>query len=107
MFGQEALDRIRGEHLAFINENADVIGAALRPRPPPPPFTPASARRLTMPVLLIEGANTKPIFRITCEKLASYLPDVQQVVLPDTSHALCLESPGPFSEAALQFLKGH
>ena len=44
-----------------------------------------------MPVLLIEGANTKPIFRITCEKLASYLPDVQQVVLPDTSHALCLE----------------
>ena len=107
MFGHEALDRIRGEHFAFINENADVIGAAFRPRPPPPPFTPANARRLTMPVLLIEGASTIPIFRITCEKLASYLPDVQPVVLPDTSHALCLESPGPFSEAALQFLKGH
>ena len=107
VFGRETLDRIRGEHLAFINENADVIGAALRPRPPPPPFTSASARRLTMPVLLIEGANTKPIFRITCEKLASYLPDVQQVILPDTSHALCLESPGPFSEAALQFLNSH
>ena len=60
-----------------------------------------------MPVLLIEGANTKPIFGITCEKLASNLPDVQQVVLPDTSHALCLESPGPFSEAALQFLNSH
>jgi pimeloyl-ACP methyl ester carboxylesterase len=42
-----------------------------------------------------------------CEKLASYLPDVQQVILPDTSHALCLESPGPFSEAALQFLHSH
>jgi pimeloyl-ACP methyl ester carboxylesterase len=60
-----------------------------------------------MPVLLIEGANTKPIFRITCEKLASYLPDVQQVILPHTSHALCLESPGQFSEVALQFLNSH
>jgi non-heme chloroperoxidase len=107
VFGHEALDRIRAEHLAFINENADVIGAAFRPRPPPPPFTPASARRLTMPVLLIEGAGTRPIFRITCEKLASYLPDVQRVVIPDTSHALSLESPGPFSEATLQFLKAH
>ena len=48
-----------------------------------------------MPALLIEAADTKPIFRITCEKLASYLPDVQRVILPDTSHALCLELPGP------------
>jgi len=60
-----------------------------------------------MPVLLIEGANTKPTFRITCEKLARYLPDVQQVILRDTSHALCLESAGPFSEATLQFLNSH
>jgi len=60
-----------------------------------------------MPVLLIEGASTKPIFRITCEKLARCLPDVQKIILPHTSHALCLESPEPFREAVLQFLKGH
>ena len=60
-----------------------------------------------MPVLLIEGAGTKPIFRITCEKLASYLPDVQRSSFADTSHALCLELPGPFNEATLQFLNSH
>lgn len=52
-------------------------------------------------------ASTKPIFRIACEKLARYLPDVQWVILPDTSHALCLESPGPFSDAVVQFLNRH
>lgn len=106
MFGNQALNRIGNEHLNIINENADIIGAALRPRSPPP-FTPVRARRLTMPVLLIEGANTKPIFRITCEKLAGYLSDAQRIILPDTSHALCLESPGPFSTAVLHFLNRH
>ena len=107
VFGRQTLDRIRNEHLDIIAENADVIGAAFRLRSPPPPFTSESARCLTMPVLLIEGATTKPIFRITCEKLATCLPDVQRVILPDTSHALCLESPGPFSDAVLQFLNRH
>ena len=93
-------------YLGIIMDNADVIGAALRPRPPPP-FTPLSTRRLTMPVLLIERTNTKPIFRITCEKLAGCLPDVQRAILPGTSHALCLEQPDSSNEAMLQFLNRH
>jgi non-heme chloroperoxidase len=107
VFGKETLDRIRDEHLDIINDNADLIGAGSLPRPPPPPFTSESAQRLTMPVLLIEGASTKPIFHITCEKLASCLPDVQRIILPNTTHALCLESPDAFGEAVLKFLNRH
>ena len=44
------------------------------------------------------------MFRIAGERLESCLPDVQRIVLPDTSHALSLESPDPFNEATLRFL---
>jgi pimeloyl-ACP methyl ester carboxylesterase len=106
-FSRESLDRIRDEHFDILLENAAVLGAAFRVRPPPPPFTAEQARRLTMPVLLIEGATSRPLFRITCEKLASCLPNVERATLPNTSHAMYLESPGPFCEAVQHFLARH
>ena len=106
IFGSKAVGRIGEEHLNILHENADVIGAAFRPRPLPPPFTLEHARSLSMPVLVIEGATSKPMFRIACERLENCLPNVQRVILPDTSHALCLESPDAFNDAALLFLNG-
>ena len=104
IIGSKAVERIRDEHLGILYENADILGAAFRPRPLPPPFTLEQARTLTMPVLVVEGETTKPMYRIACERLESCLPDVQRIVLPDTSHALCLESPDAFNEATVRFL---
>jgi len=105
-FDCTAFDRIRAEHFAFLLDSAPIIGAASRMKPPPP-FTLEMAHRLTMPVLIVEGARTKRLFSITCAKLMECLPNVERVVLPDTSHALHLESPQPFSEAVLGFLQRH
>jgi non-heme chloroperoxidase len=106
VFGLETLKRIGAEHFELL-ENAQIIGAALRVRPPPPPFTPEMARSLTTPVLLIEGGATKAVFRITCETLAGLLPNVERMIIPGASHALYLEAPGPFSEVLLRFLASH
>jgi non-heme chloroperoxidase len=65
------------------------------------------AHRLTMPVLIVEGGTARPFFSITCAKVASCLPNADRIVLPDTSHALYLESPGPFNEALLHFFQRH
>jgi len=105
-FDPIALDRIREEHFAILLDSAAIIGAVDRMKPPPP-FTMDMARHLTMPVLIVEGATTKPQFSITCAKLAGCLPKAERAVLPDTSHALYLESPAPFSEALLRFLERH
>lgn len=105
-FDRTALDRIRAEHFAFLLDSAPIVGAASRMKPPPP-FTMDMAHRLTMPVLIVEGARTKALFSITCAKLAACLPNVERVVLPDTSRALHLESPDPFNEALLRFYQRH
>jgi non-heme chloroperoxidase len=107
VFGIETLNRIRDEHFDMLLENGAIIGAALRVRPPPAPFTPEKVQRLTMPVLLIEGEVTKLIFRVTCEKLANLLPNVERTIIPGASHALYMEAPRPFSEAVLRFLAAH
>jgi non-heme chloroperoxidase len=84
-------------------ENGPVIAAGYRPRPPAPPVTREQIQALHMPTLLIDGSKTKPIFRITCEVLASCLPAVERVTLEGASHALAMEVPGPFNEAVLRW----
>ncbi len=105
-FDRKAFDRIKAEHFAFLLDSAPIIGAASRMKPPPP-FSLEMAHRLTMPVLIIEGARTKQLFSITCARLMQCLPNVERALLPDTSHALHLESPQPFNEAVLRFFGRH
>jgi pimeloyl-ACP methyl ester carboxylesterase len=106
VFGAEALERVRAEHYAVMEQNGPVIAAGYRPRPAPPPITAEQIASLRMPTLLIDGSASRPHFRVTCDKLATCFPNVERVTLQGASHALAMELPGAFNEAVLRFLDG-
>jgi proline iminopeptidase len=63
----------------------------------------AACRRLTIPVLLIDGADDiRP--RRAVDSLEQALPSAMRVMLPGAGHLPWLEAPDPFASALLDFL---
>jgi non-heme chloroperoxidase len=103
VFGRESLERVRSEHYAIMAESGPVIAAAFRGIAPVP-LTLDRVQTLTQPTLLIEGANTKPIYHMVCDLLAHRLARVERAMLAGASHALPMEVPDAFNDAVLRFL---
>ena len=61
-------------------------------------------RELTVPTLLINGANDNPRALMTADSLARHLPNVRKVVIPRAGHAANLSQPEQFNRAVLAFL---
>jgi 3-oxoadipate enol-lactonase len=62
-------------------------------------------RELTVPTLLINGANDNPRAMVTADTLSRYLPNVRKVVIPRGGHAPNLSHPEQFNSAVLAFLQ--
>lgn len=60
-------------------------------------------RALTMPLLLVNGANSPAPYPAIVNKLAQRLPARRTLVLPKTSHAMNAEDPAGFNQAILSF----
>jgi len=64
----------------------------------------AACRTLTVPTLIIDGAqDLRPRWGV--DSLAQALPNVSRVVLPDAGHVPWLDAPGEFRAALLDFLR--
>lgn len=68
------------------------------------PFTESDIRKLTIPVLLVSGANTPRWLSHLTDRLAAVLPNDERVVLSNTSHGLEFTNPGAFNKAVLGFI---
>src|SRR4029434_1397115 len=55
------------------------------------------------PVLVINGAHDVSLQRGT--DTASLITGARHVVIPDTGHACCIEDPGAFDRAVVDFLR--
>jgi pimeloyl-ACP methyl ester carboxylesterase len=62
-------------------------------------------RELTVPTLLINGANDNPRALVTADSLARYLPNARMVVIPRGGHAANITTPEQFNAAVLEFFK--
>jgi pimeloyl-ACP methyl ester carboxylesterase len=73
-------------------------------------FGEAEAWRIVQPALVVLGEDSvalHPRFAETHERLLEWLPRPEGFVLPDATHFLQMESPGPLAEALADFLGRH
>ncbi len=60
-------------------------------------------RSCTVPMLLLGGARSAPIFGRTLEALAQALPDAESLTIPNAGHMLHAEAPRRFAELLIGF----
>jgi pimeloyl-ACP methyl ester carboxylesterase len=74
------------------------------------PIGEADAARITQPVLAVLGERSgevTPVFGQRHELLLAWLPDVEPLLLPGTTHLLHLQNPGGLAEGLAGFLARH
>jgi pimeloyl-ACP methyl ester carboxylesterase len=72
-----------------------------------PRFTPADARAIRVPTLVMNGAISPEHFHRLADRLAELIPNVERVEIPDASHMMHWQSPDATARAILDFLDRH
>lgn len=70
----------------------------------PPAITPEQLSQLRMPVALLCGEQTRPLFRVVFDAASAALHGVQARVLPGVGHMLPLEDPDSFVQQVRNFI---
>lgn len=66
---------------------------------------PAIARKLRMPILLMSGERTQPIFSTIFESARRLFPSATALRVPDAGHSVYREQPAVFNKLCLQFIE--
>jgi pimeloyl-ACP methyl ester carboxylesterase len=82
-------------------DNAATLLAGLQC--PATPITGTDLGTVTLPVLVIAGADSHPALRAIAQVLAHSLPDVRLIELPDCGHVTYAEQPATFARAVRAF----
>ena len=70
------------------------------------PYTRAEAEAISVPTLLVMGANTPGVLPVTARAMAATIPGAQLFVVPNAKHGMFAAQPPIFCEAVLKFLAG-
>ena len=70
------------------------------------PYTRAEAEAISLPTLLVMGANTPGVLPVTARTMAATIPGAQLFVVPDAKHGMFAAQPPIFCKAVLGFLAG-
>jgi pimeloyl-ACP methyl ester carboxylesterase len=68
------------------------------------PLDPASASKLTMPILLISGEDTVPVFSSIFESARRLIPSASARKVANAGHSVYREQPSVFNKLCLEFL---
>lgn len=79
-------------------ERAQMLGAGY------PPLLADEVRRVTVPALLLGGAQSPPVFRHLSAALHELLPNSEVETIPGASHLVHEDAPEAFNRAVLAFL---
>ncbi len=71
------------------------------------PFTCADATKIKVPVLLVTGDKSPPIYGYVQESLRPCLERVTSVVIPNAGHGMFRTNPQVFNERVVEFLAEH
>ena len=105
--GPNAFDSLPAERRKIVMENARFFKAVTTSSDPFPNLSRDKVGRLSMPVLLVRGANTKELDILVIEELASVIPNAEKVIIPHAGHGSPRQNPAGFNAAALEFLNRH
>jgi pimeloyl-ACP methyl ester carboxylesterase len=70
-------------------------------------FTHEEAAHITQPVLNMRGANTEPYFQEIYDMVRIWLPQAENFVLPDATHAMLQTNPRGAAERLASFFARH
>ncbi len=102
--GRDVFDELPLEDLLVINQNAHTLGPMLRTYFDPTRLDCGSARKLTMPALLITGELSPGIYGAITRELNDCVPTADSFTLPGASHGLQIENPQTFGSRLMDFL---
>ena len=85
----------------LANIKAELLGSGFAP------LDAAQVGRVQIPVLLVTGQNSIPLFRHLIDRLEELLPQTQRVEIPAALHAMHEDNALAYNSAVLSFLKNH
>jgi pimeloyl-ACP methyl ester carboxylesterase len=95
------------EHLKqMIQENTRTLPLMFA-APPAPPITYEELQHLSIPVLIINGAETMRFYSYIGEQMEKCLPNVQRQVIANASHGIETQNPTAYWKFLRDFLKEH
>jgi pimeloyl-ACP methyl ester carboxylesterase len=105
--GPGAFDSLPAERRRVVMENSGFFKAITASSDPFPDLSREKVASLSMPVLLIRGANTEELDILTSDELARVIPKAERVIIPNAGHGSPRQNPASFNEAVLAFLGRH
>jgi pimeloyl-ACP methyl ester carboxylesterase len=104
MRGARRFDLLNDSEVSRILRNALAMEKLVGSTNPFPELPWSAVRELTMPMLLVSGAQTVPLHRLCHEAAAQVLEHAREVIIPGAGHAPANENPLAFNEALAAFL---
>ena len=101
--GAGSFDQESDAYRSMALDNARTVPLFLA-RKQLPTITCERLARLTPPVLIINGANTRLLFSLSGEAISRCIPGSQRVVIANATHGVSGQQPAAFNEAVLGFL---
>ena len=103
VLGRDAFANLPPARRQQLRDNARVIRAQLLGAGFPP-LADDEVRNVALPVMLVVGANSPPLFHQLSRRLLELLPRSELVTIPDASHVVQEDNPAAFNAALLAFL---
>lgn len=92
---------------AMFRENAKSVMAQMTSTAPPLNFTCEGARKISAPLLLLEGESTHHDMVAPSRALRACLSAAEAAAIPRATHNMQLDNPHAFNRAVLDFLAKH
>ena len=89
----------------ILKDNEDAIRRQIIAKKPDGLFAAADAKRITAPVLFIEGQRSPELRHEVGEAFVAARPETQRLVVGGSSHGVPWHSIGAFNKAVLKFLE--
>ncbi|GAC1424735.1 MAG: hypothetical protein NVSMB6_25610 [Burkholderiaceae bacterium] len=99
------LDREPQALRQIVLDNARTVPLSLNA--PPQPITCDMVRAIKVPVLITVGANTRPLWALAAQTMATCAQHGELVTIADSNHDAVVRQPTAFSRALLDFLAQH
>jgi non-heme chloroperoxidase len=104
VMGRPAFARLSPAARAALLDNAPALRAETASADYFPPFTPADARQIAAPALVLEAAYSPLLFHMIAATLAANLPHCMRDIIPTAPHAMHLGNPEAYNRVVLEFL---
>jgi non-heme chloroperoxidase len=102
--GPWTFERLSPAARAARLENAQVLQALTQSSDAFPMLARDAVQQLTVPTLIVEGAQTIRIHQLVDDELLRCIPGSERMIIPHAGHGSARENPNAFNSAVLTFL---